>query len=97
MAIPPANRLISDALEHAGIPLGTPASEAIAYALRVRDEQWRAEIAAKAEAGRWAVRFSNYEPAEIDSIHDTEEDARKRCAELNRRDDSCMWEVEGGW
>lgn len=31
----------------------------------------------------WAVMFGNYEPSEIDSLWDTEEDADKRAAQLD--------------
>jgi NTP pyrophosphatase (non-canonical NTP hydrolase) len=38
----------------------------------------------------WDVRFGNYEPAEVDSTHNSKEKARKRADELGG-----MWEVSG--
>lgn len=40
----------------------------------------------------WAVVFSNYSPAEIDSLWTTEEEASKRRDELNEKS-SGMWQV----
>jgi len=42
----------------------------------------------------WVVRFSNYHPAEIDSMHKSREEAEKRRDELNEEGDTSMWEVE---
>lgn len=45
---------------------------------------------------QWVVRFGNYEPAEIDSTWDTEEEALQRIDELELEtgDLGSMWRVE---
>lgn len=47
-------------------------------------------------AEQWVVRFGNYEPAEIDSIWDTEEEANARLTEIERESGGygSMWTVE---
>ena len=44
---------------------------------------------------QWVVRFSNYEPAEIDSIHFSKAAAEARMAALDKENPTCtMWEIE---
>ena len=42
----------------------------------------------------WIVRYSNYEPAEVDSIWLVEDLAKKRRDSLNEEYESLMWEIE---
>lgn len=42
----------------------------------------------------WVVVYSNYEPAEVDSLWTTEAEAAKRRDELNATSNTGMWESE---
>lgn len=42
---------------------------------------------------RWVVVFQNYEPPEIDSFWDNEEEADQRADELNENYDWSPWEA----
>jgi len=44
----------------------------------------------------WVVKYSNYEPAEVNSIHLTEESAQKRCDEINQKADDEL-KASGNW
>jgi hypothetical protein len=41
----------------------------------------------------YAVVYSNYEPAEVDSLWEAEEDADRRCEQCNAKSDTGMWKV----
>lgn len=41
----------------------------------------------------FAVVYSNYDPAEVDSLWTTETEANKRRAELNAETDTGIWKV----
>lgn len=52
-------------------------------------------ISPQPDVEQWVVRYSNYGPAEIDSIWPTESEARARVDILDSQDAGCsMWEVE---
>ncbi len=41
----------------------------------------------------YSVEYGNYFPPEVDSMYQHENDANRRCEELNSKSDTDMWEV----
>lgn len=59
----------------------------------VAEDAWNAAPRGGGDARtKYLIRFGNYEPAEIDSVHDTREAAEARLSEL-QKDPSFDW----GW